>query len=166
MGMGSGSSGGKKRPMADINITPMVDVMLVLLVIFMITAPVIKQMDALEVKLPQLQGQPAQTILTEDARTVVIAADGTVSKPSPTSGDGKYENLTDLIKELKEYKADCDKNQKPPVVVIAGDRAAQWERIMQVQNCVLSAGITQISCQVESNAAEEKPATPRADARP
>ena len=42
--------------MADINVTPMVDVMLVLLVIFMITAPVIKQIEGLSVDLPQLKG--------------------------------------------------------------------------------------------------------------
>ncbi len=75
MGTTAASSSGRKRKkslMADINVTPMVDVMLVLLVIFMITAPVIKSIEGLSVDLPQLKGEPAQTIVTEDARTIVI----------------------------------------------------------------------------------------------
>jgi biopolymer transport protein TolR len=162
MSMSTGGSKGKKSPMADINVTPMVDVMLVLLVIFMITAPVIKQIDALDVNLPKLQGQPAQTIVTEDARTIVIKGDGSVTKADNKGSNDAYETLTPLIAELKEYKADCDKNQKPPVVVIAGDRDAHWERIMQVWNAVKTAGISQISFQVE--AGENKTPGKTADA--
>jgi biopolymer transport protein TolR len=49
------SSGGPGRPMADINVTPMVDVMLVLLILFMVTAPLIQQ--GVQVALPQAQAQ-------------------------------------------------------------------------------------------------------------
>jgi biopolymer transport protein TolR len=149
MGMGAASSGGKKRPMSDINVTPMVDVMLVLLVIFMVTAPVIKQIEGLEVKLPQLKGQPTQTIVTEDARTLVISPDGSVSREGAKSADDHYDKLEDLIVELKAYKEECEKGKKTPVVVIAGDRDAKWERIMQVWNAVRNADITQVSFQCE-----------------
>ena len=143
-------SGSKKRLMAEINVTPMVDVMLVLLVIFMITAPVIKQIDALQVALPQVQGQPAQTILTEDARTLVVAPDGAVSRGDAKSADAYFESNAALIEDLKLYRDDCEKGKKMPVVVIAGDRSAKWERVMQVWNCVKTAGITQVSFQVDS----------------
>jgi biopolymer transport protein TolR len=150
MSMSAGSPGGKKRAMSEINVTPMVDVMLVLLVIFMVTAPIIKQIEGLEVKLPELKGQPAQTIVTEDARTLVISPDGRVAKEGAKTADDAYEKLDDVIVDLKAYKEECDKGKKTPVVVIAGDREAKWERIMQVWNAVRNSGITQVSFQCES----------------
>src|SRR5205823_2977792 len=137
------SSGRKRRLVADINVTPMVDVVLVLLVIFMITAPVIKQIDALQVTLPQVQGQRAQTIVTEDARTLVVWPDGSVSRADARTPEDRYESTAALIEDLKAYGDDCEKGKKMPVVVIAGDRSAKWERVMQVWNCVKTAGITQ-----------------------
>jgi biopolymer transport protein TolR len=60
------SRGNKRRPMADINVTPLVDVMLVLLIIFMITAPMMTQ--GLEVKLPETTGKA----LRQDDKPIVI----------------------------------------------------------------------------------------------
>ncbi len=58
--------GGKRRPMADINVTPLVDVMLVLLIIFMVTAPMMTQ--GLEVNLPETTGKA----LRQDDKPIVI----------------------------------------------------------------------------------------------
>lgn len=155
MAMGStaglGTSGKRKKSlMADINVTPMVDVMLVLLVIFMITAPVIKSIEGLSVDLPQLKGEPAQTIVTEDARTIVIGADGHIARPGPKGADSPYESMSALAEDVKLYREDCEKGKKTPVVVIAGDRDAKWERVMQVWNVIRNSGVSQISFQVES----------------
>ena len=159
MGMSAGPSGGKKRPMSDINVTPMVDVMLVLLVIFVITAPVIKQIDGLQVNLPQgLPGAPPETIITEDARTLVINPEGYVIRPGSTAVEDHYPSMALLIEDMKLYKEDSDKAQKAPVVVIAGDRDAKWERVMQVWNAVKSAGISQISFQTDSGGMSSEPA--------
>jgi biopolymer transport protein TolR len=161
MGMAGPGGGKKKRPMADINVTPMVDVMLVLLVIFVITAPVIKQIDGLQVNLPrEMPGQPTETIVTEDARTLVISPEGFVVRPGSANADDHYQSMAALIEDLKIYKEDSDKAQKAPVVVIAGDREARWEKIMQVWNAVKSAGITQVSFQVDSNAPAKTEETP------
>ena len=69
-------SGGLGRPgmMSEINVTPLVDVMLVLLIIFMVTAPMMTQ--GLDVELPKVD---AQALQTEEKQTVLtIKADGTV----------------------------------------------------------------------------------------
>ena len=65
--------GGKGRFMADVNVTPFVDVMLVLLIIFMVTAPMMTQ--GLEVDLPQTR---AVSVLPKDSESVVLTvkADG------------------------------------------------------------------------------------------
>jgi len=56
--MSFGSSGGSRRPLADINVTPLVDVMLVLLIIFMVTAPLIP--TGVKVDLPQVKTPPVE----------------------------------------------------------------------------------------------------------
>ncbi len=60
------SQGKKRRPMAEINVTPLVDVMLVLLIIFMITAPMMTQ--GLEVNLPETTGKA----LRQDDKPIII----------------------------------------------------------------------------------------------
>ena len=59
MAMSVGSDGGEDKPMSDINTTPLVDVMLVLLIIFIITVPVVVQ--NVKLKLPEVRYDPTQT---------------------------------------------------------------------------------------------------------
>ncbi len=69
-----GGQGGRPGMMSEINVTPLVDVMLVLLIIFMVTAPMMTQ--GLDVELPKVD---AQALRTEERQTVLtIKADGTV----------------------------------------------------------------------------------------
>ncbi len=58
--------------------------------------------------------------------------------------------MSALADDVKLYREDCEKGKKTPVVVIAGDRDAHWERVMQVWNAVRNSGVSQISFQVES----------------
>lgn len=68
--MGMSTSGGGNTPMSDINITPFVDVMLVLLIIFMITAPMISK--GVEIDLPKAKAQPMDV----DESKLVMTIDG------------------------------------------------------------------------------------------
>ena len=68
------SDEGEETPMSDINTTPLVDVMLVLLIIFLITVPVVIQ--TVQVKLPSVRYEPTQTKPENVALTVRAAADG------------------------------------------------------------------------------------------
>jgi biopolymer transport protein TolR len=157
MGMSAGTTGGKKRAVAEINVTPMVDVMLVLLVIFMITAPSIKQIEGMEVNLPELkEGSAAETILTEDAWTVAVTAEGQVARRGSKKAEDTYPNLTELVGDLKKYREESEKSQKKPAVVIAGDKDAKYKDIMLVWNAVKVSGIRNVSFQVDSQAPEEK----------
>jgi biopolymer transport protein TolR len=73
-GAGAGNGRGRrKRPISDINVTPLVDVMLVLLVIFMITAPLMQQ--GIEVELPKTQ---TSGLTPEDPLIVSIKKDGKI----------------------------------------------------------------------------------------
>ncbi len=145
MGMSLGR--GKRRAMADINVTPLVDVMLVLLVIFMITAPVLKEGFQVEVPL----ASETQSINVQDARSVIVTSDGAVLHNLATAADDRYEKLSLLVDDLRTWRTDrlAAATSGEPVVLIVGDKATPYERIIQVWNAVRSAGITQVGFQLD-----------------
>ncbi len=145
-----GRKGGRRRSVAEINVTPLVDVMLVLLVIFMITAPTLK--EGFSVEIPHAEA--TQSVPIEDARMITVTENGYVLKPNADTADQRYDKLTDLVEDLKAYKSAQTAAKKPQVVVIVGDRNARYERIIQVWNAVRTAGIPQVSFQLEPGPAE------------
>jgi len=148
MGMSAGGGakkGKRRRGIAEINVTPLVDVMLVLLVIFMITAPTMK--EGFPVDIPQAEA--TQQVALEDAFQITVTSDGLVLKPGSQTTDLRYDKLSDLVTDLKKYQADLTAAKKQPTVVIVGDRKAYYERIIQVWNAVRTAGIQQVSLQVD-----------------
>ena len=149
MGMSAGGGGGgkgkRRRGIADINVTPLVDVMLVLLVIFMITAPTMK--EGFPVEIPQADA--TVQVALEDAYQITITEDGMVLKPGSQTTDLRYDKLTDLVADLKKYDAEIKAAQKTPTVVIVGDRRADYERVINVWNAVRTAGIQSVSLQVD-----------------
>ncbi|MET0370488.1 MAG: biopolymer transporter ExbD [Sphingobium sp.] len=74
MAMSVGSAGGEEKPMSDINTTPLVDVMLVLLIIFLIAVPVVVQ--TVDLKLPKVAFEPTTTKPENVSLSVTSAADG------------------------------------------------------------------------------------------
>ena len=70
MAMGPTKKRGRRAPMAEINVTPLVDVMLVLLIIFMVTAPMMTQ--GVDVNLPETTAKP----LKQKQRPIIVAING------------------------------------------------------------------------------------------
>ena len=152
---GSSAGGSKFRrrryaPIADINVTPMVDVMLVLLVIFMITAPLLQV--GVPVDLPKTS---AQQVGGKDEPLIVSVN----SKDEVFLGETKYE-LADLATKLKAVYG-----EKPDQrVFIRGDKAINYGRMMEVMGVVIDSGFRQLGLLGEgadaAPAAGGKPATP------
>lgn len=65
---------GNRAPMAEINVTPLVDVMLVLLIIFMVTAPMMQ--EGVSVDLPEAKGAPITSEQTKKDIVISVSADG------------------------------------------------------------------------------------------
>ena len=121
----------KRRPMmAEINVTPFVDVMLVLLVIFMITAPLMQH--SLEVKLPQESTEPVQI---KEIPSVTLKS----NKKVFWNGD-EMVNLVILSRKVKEY---LSKNQNGGVYLKA-DKKLDYGFVMQVIATVRRAGVENI----------------------
>ncbi len=151
---GTGSGRFRRRryvPIADINVTPLVDVMLVLLVIFMITAPLMQV--GVPVDLPKTS---AQQVGGKDEPLVVSVN----SQDEVFLGESKYElsELGEKLKALHEEKPD----QR---IFIRGDKAINYGRMMEVMGVVIDSGFRQLGLlgeQAQQPAAGGRPAaTPR-----
>ncbi len=98
--MAFSTGGGGNAPMADINVTPMVDVMLVLLVIFMVTAPLMQQ--GIKVDLPNAEAPPMKTS-TEERLVLTLTRDG---KAYLGKTEVPIDRLTELLANNEKLKLD------------------------------------------------------------
>ncbi|MEY5028923.1 MAG: hypothetical protein RLZ63_1238 [Pseudomonadota bacterium] len=132
MAFGRLTSKAAPAPMSEINVTPMVDVMLVLLVIFMVTAPWLGR--ALYLDLPRAQASsPAQN---GRALTIALKADGTLwLNQAPV-------DWADLPKRLQN-RVDASPHQ-PPAVELAADANVKYEQIVRVMDVLQQNGLAQI----------------------
>jgi biopolymer transport protein TolR len=153
---GGGASGGRFRrrrftPIAEINVTPLVDVMLVLLIIFMITAPLLQV--GVPVDLPKTS---AQQVGGKDEPLVVSVN----SKDEVFLGETKYE-LPELGAKLKAVH-----EEKPDQrVFIRGDKTINYGRMMEVMGLVIDSGFRQLGLLGEQGGAgAPAPASPGAGA--
>src|ERR1700743_935783 len=130
MSVGSGS-GEEPGVMANINTTPLVDVMLVLLIIFLITIPVINK--TVKVELPKAVNIPTQT--KPENITVAVDKDGNIYW-----NDKKMPNKDDLLAPIKE--AEVTKPQ--PEVHIRADKDAKFEAVGRVLYAIQRGGVVKV----------------------
>lgn len=116
--------------MGEINMTPMVDIMLVLLIIFIITVPVLTHSVKLE--LPRAANQPS--VVKPKSVTISITADGEMY------WDKTAVDETALIARLK----DATRQDPQPEIRIHGDRKAQYEDVIKAMAAAQRAGILKL----------------------
>ena len=133
---GRGRSARRRRPpMSQINVTPFVDVMLVLLVIFMITAPLLTV--GVEVDLPETDSPPLSG--DDEPLSITITGDGT------TYLQEIEVSLTDLIPKLRAIT-----ERRPDVrIFIRGDREIEYGRVMEVMGVLNAAGFNNVALVTE-----------------
>ncbi|NVE95970.1 ExbD/TolR family protein [Altererythrobacter lutimaris] len=146
MGMGLASSGrrargSKRAPMAEINVTPFVDVMLVLLIICMVTAPLLA--SGVPVDLPESRANPIDQ--TPEQVTVSIDNTGVIFVEDAAVPDGE------LAATLAQIEPRAD--GQPPIVVLRGDQALQYARVMAVMGELNRAGFNQITLVTDGSSA-------------
>jgi biopolymer transport protein TolR len=125
--------GGMHRPLAEINVTPFVDVMLVLLIIFMVTAPMLQQ--GLEVELPKTNTQNLR--LQKEPLVMTVRKDGKIflaRREIPIAE--LQEKLTAILADLDDkeifLKADAGAQYGTVVKALAAARAAGAEKLGMV----------------------------------
>jgi biopolymer transport protein TolR len=135
MGMGGGGGGGRGRRMGgmnEINVTPLIDVMLVLLVIFMVTAPLLT--TGVHVDLPKVKSAPMP--MDDTKLMVIVTSDGSVFLgKDEITGDVEEKLKTNAkLQEQKELYIQADENVKYGAVlrVMAAARLAGVDKLGMV----------------------------------
>ena len=141
MNISSGRSGGRGRrrggrraPMADINVTPFVDVMLVLLIIFMVTAPLL--VTGVPVELPESRANTLEQ--PEEPIEIAIDQSGT------TFIDGTQVAPSELPARLEEI-ASAQDVAKPRQIMLRGDTSISYGQMMRVMGELNRAGLNSVS---------------------
>lgn len=135
----------RRRPMAEINVVPYIDVMLVLLVIFMITTPLLSQ--GVNVELPKAN---AQQIATQDKEPIILSVDAQGSyflniNPDPQQALGAETVLTRVATELQTAK---QQGSKQPVLV-KGDARVDYGKVVQAMVLLQRAGADNVGLVTE-----------------
>lgn len=137
--LASGTGGGRRRgrrsnrrrAMSEINVTPMVDVMLVLLVIFMVAAPLMTV--GVEVDLPETSAAPMTG--QDEPLVVSVTADGTL-----------YIMDTEVAQDtLAEKLSAITENKRDTRIFVRGDREIDYGRVMEVMGLISEAGFSKVA---------------------
>ena len=135
-GGGRRSRARKHTPMHEINVTPFVDVMLVLLIVFMVTAPLLTVGVPLE--LPETRGQQLQT--SKEPLTISVQRNGKVYiQESEVTLDEIAPKLRAIAKSGYEEQ-----------IFVRGDKGIDYGTVMRVMGRIKSAGFTKVSLVTES----------------
>ena len=134
MQLPSQRSRGRRAPMADINVTPLVDVMLVLLIIFMVTAPLLTA--GVPVNLPDSRAKP----LDQDQKPVQISmeADGKIHV-------GDDEVSQDILPDVLQQLAAKTEGGQPPQIFLRADKNLDYGRVMRVMGELNRAGLNRVA---------------------
>jgi biopolymer transport protein ExbD len=135
MAMSVGNEGGDDQVMASINTTPLVDVMLVMLIIFLITVPVI--VPSVKVELPEARNIATQT-RPEDIPVSVDIEGNLYMGGGALTREGLFEALA------ARSRAAAANNQLPPVVHMKADRNARYEHVARALYTIQTAGIIEV----------------------
>ncbi|EIJ48821.1 biopolymer transport ExbD/TolR protein [Herbaspirillum sp. GW103] len=130
MSFGGFNDNHNSGPMADINVTPMVDVMLVLLVIFIITAPMFTH--ALKLDLPTAQSSPAP----EKPETITLGIDA--------AGKLYWDDQPVSAEDMDARLATAAAKKPQPELQLRADKSTRYEMIAEVMSAAQGAGLTKL----------------------
>lgn len=128
----------RRKPMAQINVVPYIDVMLVLLVIFMVTAPMLQ--EGVEVKLPQVEAKPIAAS-EEDEEKIIVAVTQEGQYYLDTDGkDAMPLEALDLSQRVMEMLIERENKQ----VYVRGDASVNYGSVMTVMAALKKAGVESV----------------------
>jgi biopolymer transport protein TolR len=140
----SSMRGSSRRAMSDINVVPYIDVMLVLLVIFMVTAPLVSPSI---INLPTVgNAQPQEQ---QPPLVINIKADGSMNIRYKEEGGATQEQKM-TMKDLNSFVLNRQESHPDQPVVIAADKTVKYEVVMNVMSDMKARGVKRVGLLVKS----------------
>jgi len=135
-----------KKPLkSDMNVVPYIDVMLVLLVIFMVTAPMIT--TGIKVDLPEANSSPIES---KDAPAIVsLDKDGQYYLKYKDLGSNQALSIEQLTSILSDAQMTAKTENKELNVIIEGEKSRSYGEVMSLMNSLQQAGLTQVGLLTE-----------------
>lgn len=131
----------RRRPMAEINVVPYIDVMLVLLVIFMITAPLLNL--GVEVELPKADAEPMDTQENEEPLVITVLENGDLYLNAGGDLDGTSSGLIDPETLVDTVSAIVRRNPEIQVLV-GGDERVGYGKVYEAMVLLQKAKVTKV----------------------
>ena len=139
----------RRKPVSEINVVPYIDVMLVLLVVFMITAPMMTA--GVKVDLPDADAKPME--LPKDEEFVIVSVDASGQYFLSVGGDTQQpkpmEEIADMVGKIK-------RNAPQTPVLVEGDHSAEYGLVVQMMIALQRAGVDDVGLVTESPKPERK----------
>lgn len=132
----------KRRQVAEMNVVPYIDVMLVLLVIFMITAPLLK--TGVDVELPKSQAEPIETSQGTEPLILTVTSGGQLylnvgeAPDEPLARDAAFQLAAAVIRQQPNKR-----------VLVAGDEGVEYGEVVKAMTILQAAGAEQIGLMTE-----------------
>jgi len=160
-GRNGGGTRGRYRPLAEINVTPLVDVMLVLLIIFMVAAPLMTV--GVPVDLPKTQA----SALNQDNEpiTITVNPEGRIFLQET---EVPIEELVAKLRAIAQAQPQAGGAGAAPErrIFVPGDRAISYGRVMEVLGTISAGGFSRVALLAEQPAGRPPAAVPQAPAPP
>ena len=134
--------GKKRRPMSEINVVPYIDVMLVLLIIFMVTAPML--MQGVKVDLPEANADPVEN---QDSEPLIISVD---SAGQLFLNVGSQEDQAISLATIKDRVSAVMRRSPEKPVLVWGDRAVPYGEVVTVMVALQEAGAPSVGLATEN----------------
>ncbi|MGH1373348.1 MAG: protein TolR [Cellvibrionaceae bacterium] len=131
----------KKKPMAEINVVPYIDVMLVLLVVFMVTAPML--MQGVEVELP---AAPSAPLDDKQEEPLIVSVD---AKGLYYVNLGREEKTPKSMADVKDMVAKVLRSKPSTKVLVWGDRTVEYGLVVNMMTTLQSAGAPSVGLVTE-----------------
>ena len=134
---------GKRRPMSEINVVPYIDVMLVLLIIFMVTAPML--MQGVKVDLPEASADPVEN---QDSEPLIVSVNAT-GQLFLNLGSQQEEQVLSLATIKQRVSVIMRRSPDKPVLVW-GDRAVPYGEVVTLMAALQEAGAPSVGLVTEN----------------
>jgi len=139
-------SGTRRRSMNEINMVPFIDVMLVLLIIFMVTAPMLTP-SVVDIPSVKHKGGNAPPVRAD----IVLDKDGSIRfKADGNERPVALEHLGQMTRNWLKNQAPSPDPKQGPVVLISADKTISYDQVMQAMSALQAVGVPRVALAVSS----------------